>query len=164
MVGEGGHDLSGGQKQRISIARALVRRPRLLLLDEATSALDAENEALVQAALDSLVAEMKGRCTILIIAHRLSTVKGASRIVVLHEGEIVEEGTHGQLLARNGQYALMVGRQLQPDDSALVGRQLQTGDLAAQRWATATEAAKVETLNVPKAPLLERSRTMVSMI
>ncbi|CAK9029794.1 Mitochondrial potassium channel ATP-binding subunit (ATP-binding cassette sub-family B member 8 [Durusdinium trenchii] len=98
MVGESGHDLSGGQKQRLSIARALVRRPRILLLDEATSALDAENEAYVQAALDELMKQMQGTCTIMVIAHRLSTIKDADWIIVLHEGQVAEEGTHDQLL------------------------------------------------------------------
>eukprot|EP00439_Symbiodinium_sp_Y106_P028424 s564_g3.t1 len=114
MVGESGHDLSGGQKQRLSIARALVRRPRILLLDEATSALDAENEAMVQAALDSLMQQMQGSCTIMVIAHRLSTIKDADRIIVLHEGEVVEQGTHDELLqTKEGRYATMIARQLQ---------------------------------------------------
>jgi len=113
MVGEGGHDLSGGQKQRLAIARALVRRPKLLLLDEATSALDGENEALVQSALDTLMDEVRGRCTILVIAHRLSTIKDASRVVVLHEGEVVEEGTHSELVERKSHYATMIAWQLQ---------------------------------------------------
>ena len=113
MVGESGHDLSGGQKQRLSIARALVRRPRILLLDEATSALDAENEAYVQAALDDLMKQMQGTCTIMVIAHRLSTIKDADWIIVLHEGELVEEGTHDQLLQiKGGRYATLINRQL----------------------------------------------------
>lgn len=113
MIGEGGHDLSGGQKQRLSIARALVRRPRVLLLDEATSALDAENEALVQEALDKLMKEMQGTCTIIVIAHRLSTIREADHIVVLHEGEKSEEGTHDELLQRDGRYAALTLRQRQ---------------------------------------------------
>merc|ERR1712194_767036 len=113
MCGEGGHDLSGGQKQRLSIARALVRRPVLLLLDEATSALDAENEAVVQGALDTMMKQVQGNCTILVIAHRLSTIKDANKIVVLHEGSVVEEGTHDQLLQMHGRYAKMISRRLQ---------------------------------------------------
>jgi len=109
---ESGQDLSGGQKQRLSIARALVRQPRILLLDEATSALDAENEAIVQQALDSLMEQMQGACTILVIAHRLSTIKNADRIIVLSEGEIVEEGKHSELLEKKGNYAGMIARQL----------------------------------------------------
>ncbi|CAL1165775.1 unnamed protein product [Cladocopium goreaui] len=117
MVGEGGHDLSGGQKQRLSIARALVRRPRILLLDEATSALDAENEAYVQAALDDLMKQMQGTCTIMIIAHRLSTIKDADWIIVLHEGQVAEEGSHEQLLQiKDGRYATLINRQLNGND------------------------------------------------
>ena len=116
ILGESGQDLSGGQKQRLSIARALVRRPRILLLDEATSALDAENEAVVQQALDSLMQQMQGACTILVIAHRLCTIKHADRIIVLSDGEIVEEGTHEELLHRKGNYASMIARQLDEVD------------------------------------------------
>jgi ATP-binding cassette subfamily B protein len=107
VVGERGVRLSGGQKQRIAIARALLKDPRVLVLDEATSALDAESEHLVQEALDRL---MRGRTT-LVIAHRLSTVKRADRVVVLQRGRVVEEGTHDELVARGGAYHKLVEHQ-----------------------------------------------------
>jgi len=113
VVGEGGHNLSGGQKQRISIARALLRRPRLLLLDEATSSLDAENEALVQGSLNKVMREMRGRCTILLIAHRLATVVNADSIVVVGDGRVTEQGTHTELLRLDGEYKQLVQGQLQ---------------------------------------------------
>mmetsp|Transcript_11885 Transcript_11885/g.26414 ORF Transcript_11885/g.26414 Transcript_11885/m.26414 type:complete len:934 (+) Transcript_11885:2-2803(+) len=119
MVGEGGVRLSGGQKQRLAIARALIRRPRLLLLDEATSALDAENEGLVQVALEMLMKEMAGRCTILVIAHRLSTVRDADKIVVMKEGEVVEIGPHTELVKQEGVYAALVHRQLEAGKATL---------------------------------------------
>lgn len=109
LVGERGVRLSGGQKQRIAIARALLMDPRVLLLDEATSALDAESEYLVQDAMDQL---MKGR-TVLVIAHRLSTVQSATTVAVVSGGEIVESGTHEELLKKNGIYASLIRRQLQ---------------------------------------------------
>jgi len=107
LVGERGVQLSGGQKQRVAIARALLKDPRILILDEATSALDAESEALVRDALETL---MKGRTT-LIIAHRLSTVLGADRVVVLDGGVAIESGTHQELLARGGLYKRLVEKQ-----------------------------------------------------
>jgi ATP-binding cassette subfamily B protein len=101
FMGEGGARLSGGQRQRMAIARAILRDAPLLLLDEATSALDAESERLVQAALERLVA---GRTT-MVIAHRLATIRTADRIVVMNQGEIVEEGSHDTLNARGGLYS-----------------------------------------------------------
>ncbi len=100
VIGEGGLKLSGGQRQRLAIARALLKDPPILILDEATSHLDSESEALVQKALYNL---MEGR-TALVIAHRLSTVQRADRILVMEDGQVVEEGTHAQLLAAGGVY------------------------------------------------------------
>ncbi len=107
FLGERGVRLSGGQRQRIAIARAMLKNPPLLLLDEATSALDAESERMVQAALESAIV---GRTT-LVIAHRLATVQKANRIVVLEHGVIVEQGTHGSLVAQGGVYAQLAALQ-----------------------------------------------------
>ncbi|KAK7843064.1 abc transporter b family member 27 [Quercus suber] len=107
FVGERGVRLSGGQKQRVAIARALLMNPRILLIDEATNALDSESEYLVQDAMDSL---MKGR-TVLVIAHRLSTVKSANIVAVVSDGQIVESGTHDELIANDTVYTALVRRQ-----------------------------------------------------
>ena len=107
LVGERGVRLSGGQKQRIAIARAILKDPVVLILDEATSALDAESEHLVQDALDKL---MVGRTT-MVIAHRLSTVQQADRVVVLDNGKIAEQGSHDELLSADGLYRRLVERQ-----------------------------------------------------
>ena len=106
-IGDRGCKLSGGQRQRISIARAILKNPPILILDEATSALDTESERLVQEALDRL---MKNRTTI-VIAHRLSTIKNADMICVMHEGKIVERGTHDELIALNKFYKRLVDMQ-----------------------------------------------------
>ena len=115
VIGERGSRLSGGQRQRIAIARALLKDPPILILDEATSSLDAESERLVQGALANL---MKGRTT-LVIAHRLTTVRGADRILVLDGGEIREVGCHDELLKKGGLYSRLHELQFSPEDPAV---------------------------------------------
>lgn len=112
LVGENGVLLSGGQRQRLAIARALLKNAPLLILDEATSALDTESERHIQAALDEV---MKGRTT-LVIAHRLTTIEKADLILVMDQGEIVERGSHAELLAHNGYYARLHARQFKDSD------------------------------------------------
>jgi ATP-binding cassette, subfamily B, bacterial MsbA len=106
-IGDSGNKLSGGQKQRLSIARAVLKNPPIMILDEATSALDTESERLVQIALENM---MQNRTSI-VIAHRLSTIQKADTIVVMQKGEIVEQGNHEELLAKNGMYAKLVSMQ-----------------------------------------------------
>jgi subfamily B ATP-binding cassette protein MsbA len=107
VIGERGVKLSGGQRQRVAIARAILADPRILILDEATSSLDTESEALIQEGLSAL---MQGRTTF-VIAHRLSTIRSADQILVLEQGEIVERGTHQELLATGGRYFDLYTRQ-----------------------------------------------------
>jgi ATP-binding cassette subfamily B protein len=114
-LGERGVTLSGGERQRIAIARAILKNAPVLLLDEATSALDAESETLVQGALETL---MKGRST-LVIAHRLATIVNAHRILVIEAGRLVEEGSHGSLMAANGLYARLARLQFETGAAAL---------------------------------------------
>ena len=115
FLGEKGVRLSGGQQQRIAIARAILKNPPVLLLDEATSSLDSESEKLVQEALEHL---MEDRTTI-VIAHRLATVKKADRIIVMSEGEIVDEGDHQYLIRNDGLYSRLAKLQFGPEESAI---------------------------------------------
>ncbi len=108
-IGENGASLSGGQKQRLAIARALYRKPQILVLDEATSSLDSESESYVQQTIEELKQDGK---TIIIIAHRLSTVMNADKIVVLEEGKLIEEGTHKELYQKTGKYYRMWQKQI----------------------------------------------------
>ena len=114
IVGERGYKLSGGEKQRIAIARVILKNPRILILDEATSALDTHSERLIQAALEPL---MKNRTT-LAIAHRLSTILAADVILVVNHGEIVERGTHDELMQLGGVYARLYNEQFSREVSA----------------------------------------------
>lgn len=106
-IGDSGNKLSGGQKQRISIARAVLKNPPIMILDEATSALDTESERLVQEALENM---MRNRTSI-VIAHRLSTIQNADQIVVMQKGQIAEQGTHQELMDKNGVYKKLVEMQ-----------------------------------------------------
>ena len=108
-IGEDGITLSGGQRQRLSIARAIAKDSPILILDEATSALDSATERLVQSAINKM---QQGRTTI-IIAHRLSTIQNADRIIVLKEGEIIEQGSHKELINASGEYAKLNQKQFQ---------------------------------------------------
>ena len=141
-LGEAGVRLSGGQRQRLAIARAFLRRPRLLLLDEATSHLDTENEQLVQEGIDRLVESASeatimsgldyvhpgGRCTVIIVAHRLSTVRNANLIAVVCEGQIAEKGSHNELVKLGGIYAQLIAKQAERASDLLVEGDNQTSD------------------------------------
>lgn len=116
QVGDRGSQLSGGQKQRIAIARVLVGNPRILLLDEATSALDSESELVVQDALDNILQQKK--ITTIIIAHRLSTIRNADIINVVHQGQIVESGTHAELMEKREYYYRLVQKQEMHEDES----------------------------------------------
>jgi ATP-binding cassette subfamily B protein len=125
VVGERGYRFSGGEKQRIAIARLLLKGPSIVILDEATAHLDSESEAAVQRAL---AAALRGR-TALVIAHRLSTVRAADQILVMDQGQVVERGTHEELVIRGGLYADLYRTQFAVVDSPPIERELIAGEL-----------------------------------
>jgi len=141
-VGEKGILLSGGQKQRLAIARCFLRKPKMLFLDEATSALDAENEAKVQEALEKLIQELQ--CTVVLIAHRLSTVIDATQICVVHQGEIRERGSHKQLKDKGGIYAQLINRQKDRDASTMDAKATTNGKHALKSGMTEIDQAFLE--------------------
>jgi subfamily B ATP-binding cassette protein MsbA len=120
VIGERGTFLSGGQRQRLAIARALLTNAPVLVLDEATSALDAESEQLVQRAINNLIRDR----TTIVIAHRLSTVRRADSIIVMEAGQIIEQGTHAELLARGGRYQRLYEMQFADEEEELVNSEL----------------------------------------
>jgi len=128
LVGERGRSLSGGERQRISIARALLKDPPILILDEATSSLDATTERKVQAALDEV---MKGRTTF-VIAHRLATIRNATRILVFDQGRIIESGTFDELIARSGRFADLARAQFLTTEPAAASPESQETPAAAE--------------------------------
>jgi subfamily B ATP-binding cassette protein MsbA len=128
IVGERGIKLSGGQRQRVAIARAILADPKILILDEATSSLDSESEALIQDGLRSL---RRGRTTF-VIAHRLSTIRSADQILVIEDGEIVERGTHEELLARYGRYRQLHDKQYRVEEDVFVNPGEELGAPAAE--------------------------------
>ena len=139
MIGERGLLLSGGQKQRLAIARAILKNAPVVILDEATSALDNKSEKVVQQALDKL---MEGRTTI-VIAHRLSTIMDSDKILVINDGNVVEEGSHSELLAKNGPYSVLYNSQFSKVHNA-EDTETSAEDVDAIHLAKETESSKEE--------------------